>query len=155
EEAETLRTDSTFRWPTSRRIRYPMPDRLFAIGDIHGCSIALLTLIEAIEPQPQDTIVVLGDVIDYGPDTKGAIRELIDLSGRCRLLLLMGNHEEMLFNAFSGRDDRRYWESCGGIPTRRSYPECGDDRLIDPEHLDFLQKNCRNYFETDRFIFLH
>jgi serine/threonine protein phosphatase 1 len=129
--------------------------RLFAIGDIHGCSIALRTLIDAIAPNPDDTIVVLGDVIDYGPDTKGAIQQLLDLSGRCRLILLTGNHEEMLFNAFSGRDDRRYWESCGGIPTRRNYPECGDDRLIDPEHREFLKKNCREYFESDRFIFVH
>ena len=48
-----------------------IPRRLFAIGDIHGCSIALRTLIDAIAPNPDDTIVVLGDVIDYGPDTKG------------------------------------------------------------------------------------
>ena len=132
-----------------------MPDRLYAIGDIHGCATALKTLIDAIDPGEDDTVVVLGDVIDYGPDTKGAIQQLLDLSGRCRLILLIGNHEEMLFNAFSGRDDRRYWESCGGIPTRRNYPECGDDRLIDPEHRDFLKKNCRDDFETDRFIFVH
>ncbi len=49
----------------------PMPNRLFAIGDIHGCSVALKTLIDAIDPQAEDTIVVLGDVIDFGPDTKG------------------------------------------------------------------------------------
>ena len=132
-----------------------MTERLYAIGDIHGCATALKALIDAIDPGQDDTIVVLGDVIDYGPDTKGAVRQLLDLSGRCRLVLLMGNHEEMLFNASSGRDDRRYWESCGGIPTRRNYPECGDDQLIDPEHLEFLRKNCRDYFETDRFIFVH
>jgi serine/threonine protein phosphatase 1 len=27
--------------------------------------------------------------------------------------------------------------------------------LIDPEHLEFLKKNCRDYFETDRFLFVH
>jgi len=50
------------------------------------------------------------------------------------------DHEEMLFNALNGRDDHRSWERCGGIPTRRSYPECGDDHLIDPEHLEILKK---------------
>jgi serine/threonine protein phosphatase 1 len=40
--------------------------RLFAIGDAHACSTALGTLIEAIGPRPDDTIVTLGDYIDWG-----------------------------------------------------------------------------------------
>jgi serine/threonine protein phosphatase 1 len=47
-----------------------MPSRVIAIGDIHGASVALKTLIEAIDPQPEDTIVVLGDAIDRGPDSR-------------------------------------------------------------------------------------
>ena len=133
----------------------PQTNHLYAIGDIHGCSTALKTLIEAIDPQLDDTIVVLGDVIDYGPDTRGAIEQLIELSARCHLILLTGNHEEMLFHALNGRDDRRYWESCGGTTTRRCYPDRGDDELIDSEHLDFLKRNCRDYHETDDFIFVH
>lgn len=130
-------------------------NRLFAVGDVHGCSVALKTLIDAINPQPDDAVVFLGDVIDYGPDSRGVVQQMIELSGRCRLILIQGNHEEMLFNARRGRDDRRYWESCGGVPTRKSYPECGDDQLIDPEHLTFLKSRCRDYFETDRFLFIH
>ena len=111
EEAETLRTDSTFRWPTGRRIRYPMPSRLFAIGDIHGCSTALKVLIEAIAPWPEDTIVVLGDVIDWGPNSRDCVQQLIDLSNRCRFVLdaqtqSVGQHD---FNAL----DRRRLEHIG------------------------------------------
>ncbi|SIO63209.1 serine/threonine protein phosphatase 1 [Singulisphaera sp. GP187] len=129
-----------------------MPNRLFAIGDIHGCSTALSTLIGTINPQSDDTIVVLGDVIDYGPDTRGAVQQLIDLSARCQLILLMGNHEEMLFKAARSHDDLRYWLDCGGVTTRRSYP---DQKLIDPEHFRFLKQHCRVFHETDGFIFVH
>jgi hypothetical protein len=59
-----------------------IPRRLFAIGDIHGCSVALRTLIYEIDPQPEDTIVVLGDVIDWGPDSRKCVQQLIDLSSR-------------------------------------------------------------------------
>jgi hypothetical protein len=45
-------------------LEHHMPKRLFAIGDIHGCHVALKTLIAAIDPKAEDTIVVLGDVID-------------------------------------------------------------------------------------------
>jgi hypothetical protein len=75
----------------------PMPNRLFAIGDIHGCNLALRTLIAAIDPKPDDTIVVLGDVIDWGPDSRDCVQQLIDLSGRCQFILVRGNHEEMLY----------------------------------------------------------
>ena len=132
-----------------------MTQRLFAVGDVHGCSTALKTLIEAIAPKPDDTLVFLGDVIDYGPDTRGVIEQLIDLSNRCRVILIQGNHEEMLFKALRSRDGRRYWESCGGVTTRRNYPECGDEELILPDHLAFLRERCLDYFETDDFLFLH
>lgn len=132
-----------------------MPERLFAIGDVHGCSTALKTLIETIAPGPDDTLVFLGDVIDYGPDTRGVIEQLIELSNRCRVILIQGNHEEMLFKALGNRDERRHWESSGGGTTRRNYPECGDDALILSEHLAFLKERRQDYFETDDFLFLH
>ncbi len=120
-----------------------------------ACSVALRALLAAIDPRRDDTIVVLGDVIDYGPQTDRVIEQLIDLAGRCRLVLLKGNHEEMLFGALLGRDDRRYWESCGGVTTRRCYPGRDDRELIDPAHLRFLKENCQDYFEADGFIFVH
>jgi serine/threonine protein phosphatase 1 len=46
-----------------------MTDRIIAIGDVHGCSKALATLLKAIEPTQQDTLVFLGNYIDRGPDS--------------------------------------------------------------------------------------
>ena len=133
-----------------------MPDRLFAIGDIHGASVALKTLIEAIEPQPQDTIVVLGDVIDCGPDSKGVLDQLITLSSRCHVVALLGNHEEMLLNALESRSEFKYWLKLGGEQTLRSYSSAIRPGLevIPAEHIRFIQ-GCRPYFETERHIFVH
>jgi len=132
-----------------------MPNRLFALGDIHGCSKALGTLLAAIDPRPEDTLVVLGDVIDYGPDTKGAIQQLIDLSGRCRLILLVGNHEEMLFRAKESPSELPYWLYSGGEDTLKCYPGRGENELIDPDHFGFLKSQCRDFYETEDFIFVH
>jgi serine/threonine protein phosphatase 1 len=82
--------------------------RLIAVGDIHGCSIALRTLIDAIAPNPDETIVALGDVIDCGPDSKGVLDQLITLSSRCHLVTLLRNHEEMLLNALDSRSEFNY-----------------------------------------------
>jgi serine/threonine protein phosphatase 1 len=48
-----------------------MTARTIAIGDIHGCSEALRAVVAAIDPQPADIIVALGDFVDRGPDSRG------------------------------------------------------------------------------------
>ena len=75
--------------------------RTIAIGDIHGCSVALAALLGVIEPCPDDLLVTLGDYINRGPDSRGVLDRLIKLSNQCRLVPLLGNHEEMLFEALS------------------------------------------------------
>ena len=67
-----------------------MPGRTIAISDIHGCSTAFRALLTAISPQPDDTIVTLGDYVDRGIDSKGVIDILIDLERSCRLVPLLG-----------------------------------------------------------------
>ena len=54
-----------------------MPARMIAIGDIHGCSQALETLLGAIAPTSDDLFVPLGDYVDRGPDSKGVIEMLL------------------------------------------------------------------------------
>jgi serine/threonine protein phosphatase 1 len=132
-----------------------MPSRLFAIGDIHGCSVALKTFINAIRPQPDDTIVILGDVIDWGPDSRDCVQQLIDLSGLCQFILIRGNHEEMLFAALESRSELRYWLKFGGDATLKSYLYRGGDDFIDRDHVRFLKSQARDYYETDEFIFVH
>lgn len=65
-----------------------MPRRVIAIGDIHGCSVALATLIGAIDPGPDDVLVPLGDYIDRGPDSRGVLDQVITLRGRCTVVPL-------------------------------------------------------------------
>ena len=129
--------------------------RVFAIGDIHGCSTALRALLEAIDPCPEDTVVILGDFMDCGPDSKGVVEQLIALSNRCRLTCLLGNHEEMLLNALESRSELRYWLKLGGKQTINSYCAYGADlEMIPPAHVKFI-RGCRAYFETETHIFVH
>ncbi len=129
--------------------------RVLVIGDIHGCSTALRLLIEEIQPGPEDLIVVLGDFIDGGPDSRGVIEQLIAISSRCRLVALLGNHEEMLLNAVASKSEFRYWLKLGGQQTLDSYCTYRTDiEAILSEHVRFI-RGCLNYFETDTHIFVH
>jgi Calcineurin-like phosphoesterase len=40
--------------------------RAIAVGDIHGCSLALKAMVDAIDPGPDNLLVTLGDYIDRG-----------------------------------------------------------------------------------------
>ena len=129
--------------------------RILAIGDIHGCSTALRALIDAIDPGPDDLVVPLGDFIDCGPDSRGVVQQLIALSSQCRVISLLGNHEEMLLNALESRSEFRYWIKLGGKQTLGSYSTTRSDlEVIPAEHVAFI-RGCRNYYETQTHIFVH
>lgn len=129
--------------------------RTLAIGDIHGCSTALRTLLDAVQPGAEDLLVTLGDYIDRGPDSRGVIDTLLDLERSTGLVALTGNHEILLFDAIAGLVDPASWEGIGGLQTLRSYgSEILKRGLIPENHLDFLVR-CRRLHETDTHIFVH
>jgi serine/threonine protein phosphatase 1 len=137
-----------------------MAGRTIAIGDIHGSSDALLALLDAIVPDRHDTLVLLGDYIDGGPDSRGVLDRVLDLAGRCRLVPLMGNHEEMLLDALRDHSALRRWLTCGGGQTLRSYGWAPGGRRstlaewIPERHRKFLA-DCRPYHETATHLFVH
>lgn len=147
-------------WVRRRGIIGVMAGRTIAIGDIHGCRDALAAVIDTIAPEPTDTIVTLGDYIDRGPLSRGVLDQLIALAGRCRLVPLLGNHEEALLDALRDIGALRRWLTLGGADTLRSYgwapggPRRALADLIPEPHRDFLT-GCRGYFETNTHLFIH
>ena len=128
--------------------------RTIVLGDIHGCLAALRTLLEAIGPQPNDTIITLGDYVDRGPDSRGVIEELTGLRSQCRLVPLLGNHDEMFLDICGGQKELfDAWLLFGGAATVASY----DGRVpegVPGEHLDFLG-DCPSFYEAERHFFVH
>jgi serine/threonine protein phosphatase 1 len=129
-----------------------MRGRTIAIGDIHGCDAALAVLLRELAPTTDDTVVVLGDVVDRGPDTRACIDRLLELRESCRLIHLMGNHEEMALDALAGGLWSQAWPKYGGDEMLASYGGSFDD--IPPVHLDFIRSG-KDYFETESTIFAH
>jgi len=133
--------------------------RTIAIGDIHGHSDALRRLIDRIQPQREDTIIPLGDYVNRGPDACGVIQALIDLGRHCRVIPILGNHDEMMLDARQSKHalDRFCYD--GGDETFASYTKdawIDDDKLsfIPDDHWDFLNR-CSPFFESEQTIFTH
>jgi len=76
-------------------------ETVFAIGDVHGCAPELAGLLDTVatlarEERGPRRLVYLGDVVDRGPDTIGALRlwaEGAAARGVDRLDRIIGNHE--------------------------------------------------------------
>jgi serine/threonine protein phosphatase 1 len=131
-----------------------MSGRLIAIGDIHGYSAALAAILRAVEPQAEDTVVALGDYCDRGPDTRGVLDLLIDLPAQCRLVPILGNHDEMLLEILAGAGGLLGdWLTFGGSDTLASYG-CNSPEQIPGEHIAFL-RDCAAHYESDGHLFVH
>ena len=131
-----------------------MSDRVIVVGDIHGCAASLDAVVNAIDLRASDTVVLLGDFIDRGIDSRGVLEQLIRLRTRCRLVAILGNHEEMFINARRSRSAFRFWLECGGGTTLDSYGFEMQLSLVPAAHVRFIE-SCVPYYETDNHIFVH
>lgn len=128
--------------------------RLIAIGDVHGCCHALDTVLDAIVPTADDRIIFVGDLVDQGKESKEVLERILRLRCECEVVLIRGNHEEMMFAALESEAALRYWERCGGVATLNSYRFGGNLKDISPEHWALLE-TCVPFYETDDYIFTH
>ena len=101
---------------------------------------------------PTDTLVFMGDVVDRGPSTRQVIDEILSLNETCKVVALMGNHEEMMRDALSGRGLLNPWLDAGGRETLESYG--GELSDVPSEHIRFLLST-QQYWETETEIFVH
>lgn len=110
-----------------RRARpsYGVAVSIYAVSDIHGCYNKYLALIGAL--RPEDTLYVLGDVIDRG---RGGAAILSDMAGRKNVFPLIGNHESLALPMLKAiRDGSPYraskayriWLGIGGGATERAF----------------------------------
>ena len=126
--------------------------RTIAIGDIHGCSAALDGLLEALDVSSEDTVIVLGDVVDRGPDVRGVLERLLALENACRLVAILGNHEAMMLEAIEHGHGFAAWTECGGAATLASYGNALSN--VPDEHMEFLRR-MRLTYEVETHFFIH
>ncbi len=124
--------------------RIPTPYRVYAIGDIHGCATLFQNLLRAIDRdiiQREPAIVrliLLGDVIDRGSRSAELIRMLMSVGETDSLIVLKGNHEAAMVDAYKGDlDALDMWLSHGGKATLAGFG-LDADALSDMAPIDAL-----------------
>ena len=149
-------------------------ERVYAIGDIHGRIDLFDSLIEAIERDDasrraaRTTVILLGDLIDRGPDSAAVVARAKEWSKRRRLEFIKGNHEEMLISSMSDLDVLRGFLKYGGRETILSYGidpialrDADFDELqqmmadaIPQDDIDFLD-GFQKFIQIGDYLFVH
>ena len=100
---------------------------IYVTSDIHGNSKRFDSILEQINLQPEDTLYILGDVVDRYSDGIAILQRIMKMPN---VQMLLGNHEYMMLNYLAGSkyddvdwhisdwsDMRRLWFDNGGRPT--------------------------------------
>ena len=132
--------------------------KIFVVGDIHGCFDKLCALMDKIPINfTRDQLIFIGDYIDRGSSSLEVVDYLIDLKKRWpATIFLKGNHEDMLEKYLDGSDRFTYLLN-GGQRTLDAYlnrPNNPGEYPVPPAHLEFF-KSLHRYYQTDDYIFVH
>jgi len=133
---------------------------MIIIGDVHGCYKTLKALVKQLPPE--EKIIMVGDLIDRGPDSKKTVQWVIDNSDRVRSV--RGNHENMFMNAYNNPrfGTMSMFLQNGGTTTFNSYKneEQRENKydysfdIFPEEHIDFF-KSMHLYIEEDGLFVSH
>jgi serine/threonine protein phosphatase 1 len=149
----------------------PAGQRVYAIGDVHGCADRLEVMHALIRddlvnrPVADATVVHLGDYVDRGENSAGVLTRLAQgwwPEPQPRVVNLTGNHEAMLLAALdeSNPESVLHWLSNGGADTLGSWglsprsrpPEWR--RHIPAEQLAFL-RGLAVFHRQGGYVFVH
>lgn len=134
--------------------------RYLLISDIHGELDLFEQLLDKVKYNPkEDQLVLLGDYIDRGPNSRGVLNKVMALKDE-GAIVLRGNHDDMLVAVANEKENawNRWWKN-GAIPTLKSYDPSIDKQVLpDTEefesHIQFIS-NLDYYYETEDYIFVH
>lgn len=106
------------------------------IGDPHGCLSEYDELRKQLAPRKdKDRVVILGDLVDRGPESAGVVRRVIENGDEC----LLGNHDE---KHLRWRQEVRAWKARKGspksFPTTLTEKQIKDNLSIKPAEWDWI-----------------
>ena len=93
----------------------------YVMGDIHGEADRFHAMLKKIHLSNDDVLILLGDVVDRGPDGIALLLEIMEMPN---VIMLLGNHEYMMLQYLSPdatSTEIRRWNRNGNAPTLAAY----------------------------------
>ena len=108
--------------------------RTYVMSDIHGMADLFKRMLEQIGFTDEDTLYILGDMIDRGPDPAG-ILDIVMKHGN--IIALRGNHEDSFADWYENTEDKvhqRYYYNTYDV-----LMDCESTRKRLPEYVRFMK----------------
>lgn len=136
---------------------------VYAMSDLHGCYDLYIKMLEKINFSDEDTLYILGDIVDRGPD---GIKIYQDMMKRKNVIPLLGNHDYTalrMFKKIYNREEFDYldlgykmWKMIGGEPTNNAFLKLSEQKQLEiinyiNDFLIFIEIN----IDGDTFFLSH
>lgn len=96
--------------------------RTIVISDVHGNLACLRGLLDKLALAPSDRLILLGDLVERGPESLATLRYALSLRSRCRLWGVLGNWD--LWHLWADGTDPKWDEWVRGYLLRRKNTPC-------------------------------
>lgn len=74
----------------------------YVMSDVHGQYKTYMKMLKKIDLKAEDTLYVLGDVVDRGPE---GVKILSDIMKRPNVVMILGNHEMLMLDALKNFEE--------------------------------------------------
>ena len=141
--------------------------KYYVVADPHGfCGYLRRALEEAgfFEDKEPHKLIVCGDVLDRGKEPAETVEFLLELASKDMLILVRGNHEDLLEDVLDSHKIDLIHELNGTEDTILDFYGKGSidphtcrlipDRFVEERLRAFLAPMV-NYFETEKYVFVH
>lgn len=147
-------------------------DKVFSIGDIHGCFDLLEKILQKWNPK-EEQLVFLGDYIDRGPDSLKVLEKVMQLTEEYDAVTLSGNHEQLFLNWLEKPEELSEFyfnPKVGGTTTLQNFYDSPTFNIVSDNFsvkeiaqtiqkrhsriINFI-KRLRRFYLWDPFLFVH
>lgn len=154
---------------TVKQIELPAHRRVFAVSDVHGNLDYLKGLLDKIAFSADDILILLGDLIEKGPENLETLRYIMNLCKSHTVHVLRGNCDRLLFDDLPDEWLFRYRTSWQGRQLMNEFSQLLNIPLRTPEDVGLLRRRARREFpeeyefltnlpivlESEHYIFVH
>lgn len=124
----------------------------YVISDLHGHYKLFKQMLETINYKPEDTLYILGDMIDRGEEPIELVQYIMK---QPNMKVLLGNHENLMLNVLADPEDEKalaLWNRNGGEVTYEQYKGLSER---EQEELSNFLLELPLFIELEDYLLVH
>jgi Predicted phosphoesterases, related to the Icc protein len=93
-----------------QKVTIPEGRRMIAVSDLHGNLDGFRRILKKVNFSAEDILIIVGDILEKGPDSLGLLREVMRLSKTYSVYAVCGNCDDLYEEVLSAGNPESDWE---------------------------------------------